>query len=92
MKTLPRPAQRTIRSTVGVGAVVVWSIMNVEAGVESGGIAIPDVNLMPVIQHAANKAGSHQAGTEECDFHGLLLIVRPKRRPSRDNQNTEMRL
>ena len=34
MKTLPRPAQRAIRSTVSVGAVVVWSMMTVEAGIE----------------------------------------------------------
>ena len=40
-----------------------------------GGIAIPDVDLMTVVQHAANKAGPHQAGAEECDFHGFLLIV-----------------
>ena len=34
MKTLPRPAQRAMRSIVGVGAVVVWSMIQVDAGME----------------------------------------------------------
>ena len=41
-----------------------------------GGIAVPDIDLMAVVQHAADKPGPHQAGAEKCDLHPVLLFKR----------------
>src|SRR5208283_550465 len=42
-----------------------------------GRVAVPHVDVLAVVEHAADEAGAHQAGAEKCDSHGFLLKSAP---------------